>query len=101
MILLEVIKSLSNQTRLNILEWLKEPFAHFPAEELADYSPDLGVCVSDIAKKAGMSVPTVSVYLKAMSGAGILIATRKDQWTYYKRNEQSIQNLAQHIKDKL
>lgn len=101
MVLLEVIKSLSNQTRLNILGWLKEPFAHFPAEELADYTPELGVCVSDIAKKAGMSVPTVSVYLKTMSAANILTATRKDQWTYYKRNEESIQNLAKHIKENL
>jgi len=101
MVLLEVIKSLSNQTRLNVLDWLKEPFAHFPADELADYSPELGVCVSDISKKAGMSVPTVSVYLKIMSAAGILIVTRKDQWTYYKRNEQSIQNSARHIKEKL
>ncbi|SDF54201.1 transcriptional regulator, ArsR family [Dyadobacter soli] len=99
--LLDVIKALSNQTRLNILEWLKEPFAHFPAEELADYTPDLGVCVSDIAKKAGMSIPTVSVYLKTMSTANLLTATRKDQWTYYKRNEQAIQELAKHITDKL
>jgi ArsR family transcriptional regulator len=98
---LEVIKSLSNQTRLNILEWLKEPYAHFPAEELTEYNPDLGVCVSDIARKARMSVPTVSVYLKTMSAANILTATRKDQWTYYKRNEKSIQNLAKYIKEKL
>ncbi|SEJ37526.1 transcriptional regulator, ArsR family [Dyadobacter sp. SG02] len=101
MILLEVIKSLSNQTRLSILKWLKEPFAHFPAEELTDYKPELGVCVSDIAKKAGMSVPTVSVYLKTMLAANILIATRKDQWTYYRRNEQAIQDLAKHIKENL
>lgn len=99
--LIEVTKSLSNQTRLNILQWLKEPFEHFPAEELVDYTPELGVCVSDIAKKAGMSVPTVSVYLKTMLAANILIATRKDQWTYYKRNEQSIQDLATYIKDSL
>ncbi len=99
--LLEVLKALSNQTRLNILEWLKEPFAHFPAEELADYKPELGVCVSDIAKKAGMSVPTVSVYLKTMSAANILTATRKDQWTYYKRNEQSIKDLAKQIAETL
>lgn len=99
--LLEVLKALSNQTRLNILEWLKEPFAHFPSEELADYKPELGVCVSDIAKKAGMSVPTVSVYLKTMSAANILTATRKDQWTYYKRNEQSIKDLAKQIAETL
>ncbi|ASK29375.1 transcriptional regulator [Chryseobacterium sp. T16E-39] len=99
--LLEVIKSLSNETRLNILTWLKDPFAHFPEEELSEYTPELGVCVSDIAKKAGMSVPTVSDYLKTMSASNILTATRKGQWTYYKRNEQSIQDLAMHIKNEL
>ncbi|RZJ72141.1 ArsR family transcriptional regulator [Flavobacterium sp.] len=99
--LLEVIKSLSNETRLNILKWLKEPFAHFPAEELSEETPELGVCVSDIAKKAGMSVPTVSDYLKTMSVANVLIATRKGQWTYYKRNEQLLQELATHIKEVL
>jgi DNA-binding transcriptional ArsR family regulator len=99
--LLEVIKSMSNQTRLDILTWLKDPFANFPAEELTEYKPSLGVCVSDIAKKAKMSVPTVSVYLKTLAGADLLVATRKDQWTYYKRNEKAIQHLAQMIKDKL
>lgn len=99
--LLEVIKSLSNETRLNILTWLKDPFAHFPEEELEEYTPELGVCVSDIAKKAGMSMPTVSDYLKTMSATHILIATRKGQWTYYKRNEKTLQDLATHIKEKL
>jgi ArsR family transcriptional regulator len=99
--LLEVLKSLSNQTRLDILTWLKDPFAYFPAEELSDYTPSLGVCVSDIAKKAKMSIPTVSVYLKNMSAAGLLVATRKDQWTYYKRNEKAIKQLAQLISEKL
>ncbi|WP_129751062.1 ArsR/SmtB family transcription factor [Flavobacterium beibuense] len=99
--LLEILKSLSNETRLNILTWLKDPLAHFPEEELSDETPQLGVCVSDIAKKAGMSVPTVSDYLKTMSAAKILLATRKGQWTYYKRNEQLLQDLANHIKYKL
>ncbi|PRD44111.1 ArsR/SmtB family transcription factor [Sphingobacterium haloxyli] len=99
--LLEIIKSLSNETRLNILEWLKDPFNHFPEEELSEYTPELGVCVSDIAKKAGMSIPTVSDYLKTMSAANILIATRRGQWTYYRRNEKSIQELSEFIKNKL
>ncbi|KGO88438.1 ArsR family transcriptional regulator [Flavobacterium rivuli WB 3.3-2 = DSM 21788] len=99
--LLEVIKSLSNETRLNILKWLKDPYAHFPKEELSEEALELGVCVSDIAKKAGMSVPTVSDYLKTMAVANILIATRRGQWTYYKRNEQLLQELAMHIKNVL
>jgi DNA-binding transcriptional ArsR family regulator len=99
--LLEIIKSLSNETRLNILKWLKDPYAHFPEEELNEETSELGVCVSDIAKKAGMSIPTVSDYLKTMSSSKILIATRKGQWTYYKRNEKSIQDLAVIIKNEL
>jgi len=99
--LLEVIKSISNHTRLNILSWLKDPVASFPSEDMVDYTPDLGVCVSDIAKKAKMSIPTVSVYLKNMSAANVLMATRKDQWTYYKRNEKAIQELARVIKEEL
>ncbi len=99
--LLEIIKSLSNETRLNILTWLKDPYAHFPEEELSEETKELGVCVSDIAKKAGMSVPTVSEYLKTISAANVLIATRKGQWTYYKRNEKTIQDLAEYIKNKL
>ena len=95
--LLEVIKSLSNQTRLNILTWLKDPFSYFTVEELTNYKPELGVCVSDIAKKADMSIPTVSVYLKNMSAAGLLVATRKDQWTYYKRNEKAILQFAELV----
>ncbi|TRW26699.1 winged helix-turn-helix transcriptional regulator [Flavobacterium zepuense] len=99
--ILDIIKSLSNETRLNILKWLKDPYAHFPEEELSEDTPQLGVCVSDIAKKAEMSIPTVSDYLKTMSSAKILIATRRGQWTYYKRNEQLLQDLAMHIKDVL
>ena len=95
--LLEVIKSLSNETRLNILKWLKDPFAHFPEEELSEETSELGVCVSDIAKKAGMSIPTVSDYLKTMSIANVLIATRRGQWTYYKRNEEAFAALSKLI----
>ncbi len=36
------IKSLSNETRLNILEWLKDPFAHFPKEELSKDTLEFG-----------------------------------------------------------
>lgn len=99
--LLEVIKSLSNDTRLNILKWLKDPYTHFPVEELGEETSELGVCVSDIARKAGMSIPTVSEYLKTMSASHVLIATRKGQWTYYKRNEKTIQDLAILIKNEL
>src|SRR5689334_13648279 len=98
---LEVIKALSNETRLNILKWLKDPLAYFPEEELSDATAELGVCVSDIAKKAEMSVPTVSDHLRILLAANLLIATRKGQWTYYKRKEPCLQELAKHIQNLL
>ncbi len=99
--MLKYMKALSNQTRLDILEWLKDPYSHFPPEELGPETKESGVCVSDIAKKAGMSVPTVSDYLKILQNAGLVLSTRKGQWTYFRRNEETIQQLAETIKTKL
>lgn len=96
--LIMVFKALSNQTRINILVWLKQPHLHFPADELQDYDPNLGVCVSDIKAKAGLSASTTSDYLSLLQKCGLLEATRVGQWTYFKRNEGAIETLNKLIK---
>ncbi|ASZ12785.1 helix-turn-helix domain-containing protein [Chitinophaga pendula] len=96
--LITVFKALSNETRINILIWLKEPRLHFPAEELLDYDPNLGVCVSDITQKTGLSPSTTSDYLSLLQKCGLIEATRVGQWTYYKRNEAAINTLNKLIK---
>jgi len=95
--LIMVFKALSNETRINILIWLKQPRLHFPAEELQDYDANLGVCVSDITKKAGLSPSTTSDYLSILQKCGLIIATRAGQWTYYRRNEGAIETLSELI----
>jgi DNA-binding transcriptional ArsR family regulator len=95
-----IFKALSNETRLKILEWLKEPAKHFPAQEGGD-SNKIGVCVSHIQEKAGLSQSTVSQYLLLLHRAGLLQANRYGQWTYYKRKEETIQELADYMKDGL
>lgn len=95
--LIMVFKALSNETRINILIWLREPHLHFPAEELTNYDPQLGVCVSDITKKAGLSPSTTSDYLSLLQKCGLIEATRSGQWTYYKRREGAIETLNQLI----
>lgn len=98
---LKCMKALSNQTRLNVLGWLKDPFQHFPEEELGVETEKFGVCVSDIAEKAGVSVPTISDYLKILQDSDLVVSTRKGQWTYFRRNEETIQSLAEKIKTSL
>jgi len=99
--LIIVFKALSNETRINILIWLKEPRQHFPAEELEDYDANLGVCVSDITKKAGLSPSTTSDYLSILQKCGLIEATRSGQWTYYRRNERAIDTLSKLIQKSL
>jgi DNA-binding transcriptional ArsR family regulator len=99
--LIMLFKALSNETRINILIWLKNPRLHFPADELQDYDADLGVCVSDITKKSGLSASTTSDYLSILQKSGFIHATRSGQWTYYRRNEGAIEGLSQVIQKTL
>ncbi|ODN43275.1 ArsR/SmtB family transcription factor [Piscirickettsia litoralis] len=89
--LLTVFKALSNETRLNILLWLKSPEAHFDTVSSDDGKP--GVCVGLIEKKAGVSQSTTSHYLSLLQRAGLVVAERRGQWTYYRRDEIGIAGL--------
>ncbi len=99
--MIEVFKVLSNEHRLQILAWLKNPHAHFELQDIEPEVQDYGVCVSVIQKKAGISQSTTSAYLAAMVNCGLLKSVREGQWTYYKRNEERIQELADYIRSSL
>ncbi|WP_139490546.1 ArsR/SmtB family transcription factor [Brevibacillus dissolubilis] len=95
-----LFKALSNETRIQILEWLKDPEKHFPPQEGGDCNK-IGVCVSHIQEKAGLSQSTISQYLLMLQRAGLLEAYRQGQWTYYKRNEKTLDELLHFIKEHL
>ncbi|GAB7387852.1 metalloregulator ArsR/SmtB family transcription factor [Bacillaceae bacterium] len=94
--LLEVFKALSNETRLQIMQWLKHPEMHFPHPKNGEIHED-GVCVSDIQKKVGLSQSTVSLYLSILQKAGLIKAKRIGQWTYYKRDEENIKKIVEML----
>lgn len=95
-----IFKALSNETRLQILDWLKDPEKHFPPQEGGDCRK-IGVCVSHIQEKAGLSQSTVSQYLLTLQRVGLLEVYRYGQWTYYKRNEKTLQELSRYIGQEL
>ena len=84
-----VFRALANERRLVILEWLKNPRAHFPPQVDGDLVKD-GVCGALIAEKLGVSHPTVSEHLKVLAQAGLVRGKRIKQWTFYKRDEERI-----------
>ncbi|MBT2685976.1 metalloregulator ArsR/SmtB family transcription factor [Bacillus sp. ISL-37] len=102
--LIDVFKALSNETRLNILQWLKEPEKNFPKQGAhlpREVSFKGGVCVGDIQEKAKASQSTVSHYLNMLQKAGLLESVRYGQWTYYRRNEEVIRQLAEYFKTEI
>ena len=86
------IRALANERRLQILEWLKDPRMHFPPQADGDLVRD-GVCAVLIARKLGVSQPTVSEHLKVLSQAGLVRSKRIKQWTFYKRDEGYIRKI--------
>lgn len=96
---IEVFKALSNKTRLQILNWLKQPEENFPEQVEAGF--DAGVCVGQIQKKANLTQSTVSEYLSILQRAGLVKSTRVGQWTYYKRNEEAFTALSQIIQSEI
>ncbi|HET9533375.1 MAG TPA: metalloregulator ArsR/SmtB family transcription factor [Blastocatellia bacterium] len=90
------IQALANERRLQILEWLKDPVAHFPPQVDGDLVKD-GVCGVFIAEKLGVSQPTASEHLKILTQAGFLRSTRIKQWTFYKRDEPRIREIKKAI----
>jgi ArsR family transcriptional regulator len=88
----QALRALANDRRLQILDWLKNPRAHFPPQTDGDLVKD-GVCGVFIARKLRLSQPTVSEHLKVLVHAGLVRPKRIRQWTFYKRDEARIRTL--------
>lgn len=99
----DIFKALSNQTRMDILIWLKRPEVHFGSSILrfSENFFDGGICVGAIQEKAQLSQSTISQYLSVLQRAGLVESQRHGKWMYYRRNEQNIQALADFIRNEL
>jgi len=85
----ELLKALANDKRLLVLEWLRDPTAHFPPQRDGDLVRD-GVCSLFIAEKLGVSQPTCGEHLKLLSRAGLIRGKKIKQWVFYQRDEERI-----------
>jgi ArsR family transcriptional regulator len=80
------LRALANDRRVRILDWLKDPAAHFPKQADGDLEED-GVCGLLIARKMKVSQPTASEHLRVLVQAGLVRPKRIRQWTFYRRDE--------------
>jgi len=86
------LKALASARRLQILEWLKNPTAHFPPQEHGD-PVEHGACNMYITDKLGVSQPAASRHMKVLLDAGLVIATPRSGYVYYRRDTEAIARL--------
>jgi ArsR family transcriptional regulator len=98
--LLESLRAVDNDRRLQILEWLKEPTTHFRPQVDGDLVDD-GVCGVLLGEKLGVSQPTVSEHMRVLVDAGLVDAKRIKQWIFYKRNEKAIAAFTRALRETL
>jgi len=96
----EVFRAVASPKRLQILDWLRDPVAHFPPQRDGDLVDD-GVCVVFITEKLGVAQPTATAHLQALARAGLVTSKRIGQWTFYKRDEAAIQAFTHQLRDQL
>ncbi|WP_379147091.1 ArsR/SmtB family transcription factor [Paenibacillus sp. sgz500992] len=97
---IDVFKALSNESRIQILQWLKEPDVHFTPHEGIDMT-ETGVCVSQITDKLNMTQSTASQYLSILQRAGLITTKRIGKFTYYQRDEEAILKMAEYMKQEM
>src|SRR5271168_3863632 len=100
MYLASALRAFANERRLQILDWLKNPRAHFREQVDGDLVDD-GVCGLLIAEKLGVSQPTVSEHMRILTQAGLVSAKRIKQWTFYRRDKARLEALRAAIGERL
>ena len=84
------LKAIAHPLRRRFLAWLKEPARNFPDQVL---SHDLGVCASQIERRAGLSQSTVSAHLALLARAGLVSSRKVGQWSFFRREERAVKRL--------
>jgi DNA-binding transcriptional ArsR family regulator len=95
--LLQTLKAIASPVRMEILRCLREPAVEFPPQVDGDPVSD-GICADFIRERLGIAAATASRHLTLLTDAGLLIATRKKGWTFYRRDDRVIVRLAKQLK---
>src|ERR1700691_1256043 len=98
--LLKTAKALASPVRLEVLRLLKDPLTNFAPQVDEDLQRD-GVCADFIREALGIAAATASRHLTLLVETGLLIATRKRGWTFYRRDERAIRRFAMQLRSDL
>jgi DNA-binding transcriptional ArsR family regulator len=94
------LQAIADPTRRKILRALKEgATARVGAEGKSGTNPCL--CAGDVEERVQLSQPTISHHMAILTKAGLVDATKKGQWRWYRRNEKAIREVVKTLRGKL
>jgi DNA-binding transcriptional ArsR family regulator len=82
-----------SQKRLDILEWLKDPAAHFPPQPDSDLVED-GVTADAVAARLGVPREVARTHLDLLANIGLLRTRVIGRRTHYRRDEVRVAEVA-------
>jgi ArsR family transcriptional regulator len=94
------LHAISDPTRRRILQALRQGQVEAKTiEHHAAMSPCL--CAGDIEERVRLSQPTISHHMAILTKAGLVEATKKGQWRWYRRNEKAIRGIVKTLRGEL
>ncbi|HEY1679226.1 MAG TPA: metalloregulator ArsR/SmtB family transcription factor [Candidatus Sulfotelmatobacter sp.] len=94
------LHAIADPTRRRILRTLREGASETKsAGGKAGSGPCL--CGGDIEARIHLSQPTISHHMSILTRAGLVDASKKGQWRWYRRNEKALRQVAKLLRGKL
>jgi ArsR family transcriptional regulator len=86
------LHAIADPTRRRILQALKQGEAAAKGARL---------CAGDIEERVRLSQPTISHHMSILTKAGLVEASKKGQWRWYRRNEKAIRGMVKRLRGEL
>jgi ArsR family transcriptional regulator len=95
------LHAIADPTRRRILQALKEGEAEAKAKGQKIGATGHCLCAGDVEERVRLSQPTISHHMAILTKAGLVEATKKGQWRWYRRNEKAIRLMVKTLRGKL
>jgi len=92
------LHAIADPTRRRILLALKHGEVEAKA---AGQKASACLCAGDIEERVQLSQPTISHHMAILTKAGLVEATKKGQWRWYRRDEKAIRQVVKTLRGKL
>ncbi len=92
------LHAIADPTRRRILKALEEGEAEAKTQKAVS---GVCLCAGDIEERVRLSQPTISHHMAILTNAGLVVATKKGQWRWYRRNEKAIRVMVKTLRGSL